>query len=245
MQYSIFKQELGQMIAIIKSRLKTAFIVGGLSFCISASWAIASPPGSSPDEDAHLTTAWCMSKYGIGDCLKVPLRVVESGKCFFLDADNLPTCEDGLKNSEISPERVMNKNVYYKVLSYFVTQNDIDLSIIKMRMINAFISSIVLMIVILLSTKNASNATIMGWLIVNVPLGFFITSSINSSSWPYIFTSALFPLLYNIFKNNLWSIPLLLKMFFIMILFYVSSQVRVDVLLFLVIYVVTFIPILL
>ena len=232
------------MIAIIKSRLKTAFMVGVLSFCISASWAIASPPGSSPDEDAHLTTAWCMSKYGNGDCLKVPLRVVESGKCFFLDADNLPTCEDGLKNSEISPERVMNKNVYYKVLSYFVNQNDIDLSIIKMRMINAFISSIVLMIVILLSTKNVSNATIMGWLIVNVPLGFFITSSINSSSWPYIFTSALFPLLYNIFKKNLWSIPLLLKMFFIIILFYVSSQVRVDVLLFLVIYVVTFTPIL-
>ena len=197
------------MIAIIKSRLKTAFMVGVLSFCISASWAIASPPGSSPDEDAHLTTAWCMSKYGNGDCLKVPLRVVESGKCFFLDADNLPTCEDGLKNSEISPERVLNKNVYYKVLSYFVTQNDIDLSIIKMLMINAFIYSIVLMIVILLSTKNVSNATIMGWLIVNVPLGFFITSSINSSSWPYIFTSALFPLLYNNFKKNLWSTPLL------------------------------------
>jgi hypothetical protein len=244
MQYSIFKQELGQMIAIIKSRLKTAFMVGVLSFCISASWAIASPPGSSPDEDAHLTTAWCMSKYGNGDCLKVPLRVVESGKCFFLDADNLPTCEDGLKNSEISPERVMNKNVYYKVLSYFVTQNDIDLSIIKMRMINAFISSIVLMIVILLSTKNASNATIMGWLIVNVPLGFFITSSINSSSWPYIFASALFPLLLNIFKRDLWSIPVLFRILFIMILFYISSQVRVDVLLFLSVYLVTFIPML-
>jgi hypothetical protein len=244
MQYSIFKQELGQMIAIIKSRLKTAFIVGALSFCISASWAIASPPGSSPDEDAHLTTAWCMSKYGIGDCLKVPLRVVESGKCFFLDADNLPTCEDGLKKTEISPERVMNQNVYYKVLGYFVTQSDIDLSIIKMRMFNAFISSIVLMIVILLSTKNVSYATIMGWLIVNVPLGFFITSSINSSSWPYIFASALFPLLLNIFKRDLWSIPVLFKILFIMILFYISSQVRVDVLLFLSVYLVTFIPML-
>jgi hypothetical protein len=244
MQYSIFKQELGQMIAIIKSRLKTAFIVGALSFCISASWAIASPPGSSPDEDAHLTTAWCMSKYGIGDCLKVPLRVVESGKCFFLDADNLPTCEGGLKKTEIRPERVMNQNVYYKVLGYFVTQNDIDLSIIKMRMFNAFISSIVLMIVILLSTKNVSYATIMGWLVVNVPLGFFITSSINSSSWPYIFASALFPLLLNIFKRDLWSIPVLFRILFIMILFYISSQVRVDVLLFLSIYLVTFIPML-
>ena len=164
------------MIAIIKSRLKTAFIVGALSFCISASWAIASPPGSSPDEDAHLTTAWCISKYGIGECLKVPLRVVESGKCFFLDADNLPTCEYGLKKTEVNPERVMNKNIYYKVLGYFVTESDIDKSIIKMRMINAFISSIVLMIVILMSTKNVSSATIIGWLIVNVPLGFFIIS---------------------------------------------------------------------
>jgi hypothetical protein len=244
MQYSIFKQELGEMIPIVKSRLKTAFMVGALSFGILASWALASPPGSSPDEDAHLTTAWCISKYGIGDCLEVPLRVVESGKCFFLNADNLPTCEYGIKRSEVNPERVLNKNIYYKFLSYFINQNDIDLSVIKMRMINAFISSIVLMIVILLSTKNVSNATIMGWLIVNVPLGFFITSSINSSSWPYIFTSALFPLLYNIFKKDLWSIPVIFKIFFIMILFYISSQVRVDVLLFLVIYLVTFIPIL-
>lgn len=228
------------MIAIIKSRLKTAFIVGGLSFCISASWAIASPPGSSPDEDAHLTTAWCMSKYGIGDCLKVPLRVVESGKCFFLDADNLPTCEYDLKKSETKPERILNKNIYYKVLGYFINQNDIDKSIIKLRMINAFISSIVLMIIILLSAKNISNATIMGWLIVNVPLGFFIISSINSSSWPYIFISALFPLLYNIFKKDLWGIRVILNISLVMILFYISSQVRVDVLLFLSIYLVTF-----
>ena len=244
MQYSIFKQELGQMIAIIKSRLKTAFIVGTLSFCISASWAIASPPGSSPDEDAHLTTAWCISKYGIDECLKVPLRVVESGKCFFLDADNLPTCEYGLKKTEVNPERVMNKNIYYKVLGYFVTESDIDKSIIKMRMINAFISSIVLMIVILLSTKNVSSATIMGWLIVNVPLGFFIISSINSSSWPYIFISALFPLLYNIFKKELWGIRVIFNISLLVILFYISSQVRVDVLLFLSIYLVTFIPML-
>ena len=34
-----------------------------------------------------------LNKYGTSDCLEVPLRVVESGKCFFLDADNLPTCE--------------------------------------------------------------------------------------------------------------------------------------------------------
>lgn len=244
MQYSIIKQELGQMIAIIKSRLKTASIIGALSFCISASWAIASPPGSSPDEDAHLTTAWCISKYGTSDCLEVPLRVVESGKCFFLDADNLPTCEIEIKNSEVTPERLMNKNIYYKVLGYFVNQNDIDLSIIKMRLINAFISSIVLMLVILLSTKNVSNATILGWLIVNVPLGFFIISSINSSSWPYVFTSALFPFLFNIFKKDLWSVFIIFKLLLISILFYFSSQVRVDVLLFLSIYVVIFLPML-
>jgi hypothetical protein len=244
MQYSIFKQELGQMIAIIKSRLKTTFLVGALSFCISASWAIASPPGSSPDEDAHLTTAWCMSKYGMSDCLEVPLRVVESGKCFFLDADNLPTCENVIKKSEVTPERLLTKNIYYKVLGYFVNQDDIDLSIIKMRMINALFSSIVLMIVILLSTKNVSNATIMGWLIVNVPLGFFIISSINSSSWSYVFASALFPLLFNIFKKDLWSIFVMFKILLIVILFYFSSQVRVDVILFLSIYLVTFIPML-
>ena len=107
MHYSIFKQELGQMNTNVKSRIINAFVVGFLSFFISASWALSSPPGSSPDEDAHLTTAWCESKYGSNDCAEVPLKVVESGKCFFLDADSVPTCANEIENKQPKTHRIL------------------------------------------------------------------------------------------------------------------------------------------
>jgi hypothetical protein len=112
MHYSIFKQELGQMNTNVKSRIANAFVIGALSFFISSSWALSSPPGSSPDEEAHLTTAWCESKYGNSECKEVPLGVVDSGKCFFLDADAIPNCADDIDNRQVPPESLMIKNNY-------------------------------------------------------------------------------------------------------------------------------------
>jgi hypothetical protein len=242
MHYSIFKQELGQMNINVKSRIFNAFVVGFLSFFISASWALSSPPGSSPDEDAHLTTAWCESKYGSNDCAEVPLKVVESGKCFFLDADSVPTCANEIENKQVPPERLMIKNLYYKVLSVFVDQNDINISVVKMRLFNCLIMSIVLAIVYLYSTKHIANATVLGWMIVNIPLGFFIVSSINSSSWLFIFTTLLFPLLYQLFNDKSRLIKPILVIAIISILFYAIKDVRKDTSLFVLIYIVAILP---
>jgi hypothetical protein len=67
----------------MSTKVNNALVIGFLTFFIAAGWAFASPPGSSPDEDAHLTTAWCQSKYESENCIEIPLQVVESGKCFF------------------------------------------------------------------------------------------------------------------------------------------------------------------
>ena len=228
----------------MKSRITNAFVIGALSFFISSSWALSSPPGSSPDEDAHLTTAWCESKYGSGECQEVPLRVVESGKCFFLDADAIPTCANEIENIQVQPERLMIKNIYYKVLGIFVDQNDINISIIKMRLFNCLISSVLLALVFLISTKFVGYATVLGWMIVNIPLGFFIVSSINSSSWLYIYSTLLFPLLYQLVNNKTRMIRPTLIVVIVGILFYVIRDIRNDTSLFIVIYVVTFFPLL-
>ena len=226
----------------MKSRIINAFVVGFLSFFISASWALSSPPGSSPDEDAHLTTAWCESKYGSSECIEVPLNVVESGKCFFLDADSIPTCANEIENRLVEPERLMIKNVYYKVLSVFINQNDINISVVKMRLFNCLIISILLALIFLYSSNNVANATILGWMIVNIPLGFFIVSSINSSSWLFIYTTMLFPLLYQIVSDKAKLIRPILVIAIVGILFYAIKDIRKDTTLFIMIYFVTLFP---
>ena len=228
----------------MKSRIANAVVIGALSFFISSSWALSSPPGSSPDEEAHLTTVWCESKYGNGECQEVPLSVVDSGKCFFLDADAIPTCANDIDDHQVPPDRLMNKNNYYKVLSIFVDQNDINISIIKMRLFNCLVSSVLLALVFLVSTNFVGHATVLGWMIVNIPLGFFIVSSINSSSWLFIYSTLLFPLLYQLLNNKTRMIRLTLIVVIVGILFYVIRDIRNDTSLFIVIYVVTFFPLL-
>ena len=228
----------------MKSRITNAFVIGALSFFISSSWALSSPPGSSPDEDAHLTTAWCESKYGNSECKEVPLGVVDSGKCFFLDADAIPTCADDIDNRQVPPERLMIKNNYYKVLSIFVDQNDINISIIKMRLFNCLISSVLLALVFLVSTNFVGHATVLGWMIINIPLGFFIVSSINSSSWPYIYTTLLFPLLYQLINDKARLVRPILVVAIIGLLFYAIRDIRIDTPLFIAIYAVTLFPLL-
>jgi hypothetical protein len=227
---------------IISAKVNNALVIGFLTFFISAGWAFASPPGSSPDEDAHLTTAWCQSKYGSENCVEIPLRVVESGKCFFLDADTIPTCENKLSDSNVAPERILSGNIYYRVISNLIEESSIDRSIVLMRLLNALIFSVLVAIVTLLSTRVVWQATILGLLIVNVPLGYFIISSINSSSWPFIFISLLFPLLYNLFNFQQSILILIFKIAILILLFQFTKQVRADVILFVSIYLVTMIP---
>ena len=227
---------------IMSAKVNNALVIGFLTFFISAGWAFASPPGSSPDEDAHLTTAWCQSKYGSENCVEIPLRVVESGKCFFLDADTIPTCENKLSDSNVAPERILSGNIYYRVISNLIEESSIDRSIVLMRLLNALIFSVLVAIVTLLSTRVVWQATILGLLIVNVPLGYFIISSINSSSWPFIFISLLFPLLYNLFNFQQSILILIFKIAILILLFQFTKQVRADVILFVSIYLVTMIP---
>ena len=186
------------MKTIRNQSIKDALVIGVLTFLISAGWAFVSPPGSSPDEDAHLTTIWCQSEYGSKSCAEVPLRVVEIGKCYFLDADAIPNCQNEIPNTSTAPERILSENLYYLTLSKFINSQNIEQSIILMRIFNSLILALIVSFIVLISAQRMAYATVLGIMIVNIPLGYFIISSINSSAWPFIFTSILFPLFYNV-----------------------------------------------
>ena len=227
----------------VKHKIKPAIIYSLLSFFILLGWAVGSPPGSSPDEDLHLTSAWCYSKYQGATCETVPLRLVEVGKCYFKDSGTIATCEKSIPKDEVSPERIYSDKSYYHFLANFVSLDSIDKSTVKMRIANSFFSSISILVIVLLTSRLIYLPIIISWLVVNIPLGFFLISSVNPSSWLYIFSFLCLPLTYRIFteKNNTYLF--MTKLLILGLTFLLSLNARTDTLLFASIFGITLLPV--
>ena len=227
----------------VKHKIKPAIIYSLLSFFILLGWAVGSPPGSSPDEDLHLTSAWCYSKYQGATCEAVPLRLVEVGKCYFKDSGTIATCEKSIPKDEVSPERIYNDNSYYDFLANFVSLDSIDKSTVQMRLANSIFSSISILILVLLTSRLIYLPIIISWLVVNIPLGFFLLSSVNPSAWLYTFSFLFLPLTYRIFAEKNKTYLFMTKLLILGSTFLMSLNARPDTLLFASIFGITLLPV--
>jgi hypothetical protein len=227
----------------VKHKIKPAIIYSLLSFFILLGWAVGSPPGSSPDEDLHLTSAWCYSKYQGATCETVPLRLVEVGKCYFKDSGTIATCEKSIPKDEVLPERIYSDKSYYHFLANFVSLDSIDKSTVQMRIANSFFSSISILVIVLLTSRLIYLPIIISWLVVNIPLGFFLLSSVNPSSWLYIFSFLFLPLTYRIFAEKNQPYLFMTKLLILGLTFLLSINARPDTLLFASIFGITLLPV--
>ena len=227
----------------VKHKIKPAIIYSLLSFLILLGWAVGSPPGSSPDEDLHLTSSWCYSKYQGATCETVPLRLVEVGKCYFKDSGIIATCEKSIPKDEVSPERIYSDKSYYHFLANFVSLDSIDKSTVQMRIANSFFSSISILVIVLLTSRLIYLPIIISWLVVNIPLGFFLISSVNPSSWLYIFSFLFLPLTYRIFAEKNQPYLFMTKLLILGLTFLLSLNARPDTLLFASIFGITLLPV--
>ena len=227
----------------VKHKIKPAIIYSLLSFLILLGWAVGSPPGSSPDEDLHLTSSWCYSKYQGATCETVPLRLVEVGKCYFKDSGIIATCEKSIPKDEVSPERIYSDKSYYHFLANFVSLDSIDKSTVQMRIANSFFSSISILVIVLLTSRLIYLPIIFSWLVVNIPLGFFLISSVNPSSWLYIFSFLFLPLTYRIFAEKNQPYLFMTKLLILGLTFLLSLNARPDTLLFASIFGITLLPV--
>ena len=227
----------------VKHKIKPAIIYSLLSFLILLGWAVGSPPGSSPDEDLHLTSSWCYSKYQGATCETVPLRLVEVGKCYFKDSGIIATCEKSIPKDEVSPERIYSDKSYYHFLANFVSLDSIDKSTVQMRIANSFFSSISILVIVLLTSRLIYLPIIISWLVVNIPLGFFLISSVNPSSWLYIFSFLFLPLTYRIFAEKNQAYLFTTKLLILGLTFLLSLNARPDTLLFASIFGITLLPV--
>ena len=214
-----------------------------LSFLILLGWAVGSPPGSSPDEDIHLTSAWCYAKYQGATCETVPLRLVEIGKCYFKDSGTIATCEKSIPKDEVSPERIYNDKIYYDFLANFVSLESIDKSTVQIRLINSFLSAVSILILVLLTSRLIYLPIMISWLVVNIPLGFFILSSVNPSSWLIVFSFLFLPLIYRIFADKNKIYLFVTKFIILGLSYWLALNARPDTLLFATIFGIALLPV--
>ncbi len=179
------------------NRLKIFVTMIGLFLMLSA-WGLASPPGSSPDDNFHLPSIWCAKGESVATCekaqsetakFKVPYSVRYSQSCFAFDSNQSAGCQilSGDLSQETFVEAKTNSdfrfpNQFYIFHNYLI-KNTLESSVLSFRAANILIFlTLYLMVLVMGSAKiiKIMNLGIMGTII---PLGAFFISSNNPSAW--------------------------------------------------------------
>lgn len=167
-----------------------------LAFITLGAWALASPVGSSPDDDYHLISAWCSSG-DAGNCLpggSATSRVIPDellvSPCYAYHPDSSAACQGDLMDIAVAPTVESNRGnfqhayppVYYATMGLFAGPHIAE-SVLWMRAFNvmAFVA-LTSLTFFLLPTRRRSTL-VWGWLTTLIPLGFFLVASNNPSGW--------------------------------------------------------------
>lgn len=167
-----------------------------LVFVAMMAWALASPVASSPDDDFHLVSIWCSSPNSEEVCLPgkdsetrvVPETLVEAA-CFANKPEASAGCQKDLDFTS-EPTTMTNRGnfvgayppVFYSVMGVFVSEN-IESSVLAMRTFTVLLFTALITALYLLLPAARRPALVWSWILTTVPLGLFILTSNNPSSW--------------------------------------------------------------
>lgn len=167
----------------------TAF---ALSLC---GWSLASPVGSSPDEDFHLVSIWCADGGVDGMCEttddsseRLVSEELLSASCFAWEPTVTGTCQasDSESNNLVLTKRGnFSSNyppVYYWIMSHFASL-DIQASVIQMRLFNSIFLVGLLGFTLFLIPQRRRIPIILAVAVTSVPLSQFLVGSISPSGW--------------------------------------------------------------
>jgi len=160
-------------------------------------WAIASPVGSSPDEDYHLTSIWCATgdaevcvhEPGTGEAV-VPRAIVDAS-CYAFDPGISGACQRGLDFSGTADEVTPRGNFYgayppgfHSVMSLFVG-DDIQASVVTMRIVLAVVFTGLATLLFALLPPVRRPTLVWSWALTTVPVGLFMLTAVNPSAWAF------------------------------------------------------------
>ncbi len=159
---------------------------------LGLAWSVASPPGSSPDDDFHLGSIWCAWGQQATGCVEgevgetrvevqvpalrqafsncVALKPEASAACQFESAGQAPTTA----NTGLYPPG------FYSFMRLFATDN-LAGSIMAMRMAVWIVCTALWAVLISLMPASSRYRVVLAVLAAMVPLGLFLSASTNPS----------------------------------------------------------------
>jgi hypothetical protein len=158
-------------------------------------WAASSPVGSGPDDDFHNASIWCGQGIREGLCEQgsepttflVPGTLITNSSCFASQPDNSGVCQENenlLETSRVNLVGAVYPPVYYWTMSW-LAGSDVVSSIVSMRIFNSILAVSLLLITVVALPKHLKRIPLLGYLGTAIPLGIFLTASINPSGWTY------------------------------------------------------------
>lgn len=161
-------------------------------------WIVASPIGSSPDDDYHLTSIWCSEFSPLYPCTTIPGEnggesylapkvTVEAHACFAFQPNQTADCvveDDGALRltDRLNQVQGLYPSTYYSVMSIFASSNFVA-SVSTMRLFNALLVSGLLLLFLFVGAPFLQRGALLVLPITFVPLALFIFASTNPSSW--------------------------------------------------------------
>lgn len=180
------------------------------------SWALASPVGSSPDDDFHLTSIWCGNGEKTGTCemgTAQNSRVVPADLaysiCFAYNPEMSGACQsetlDSGNSGTFETDRGNFATLYPPVFYYtmnFLVGPSVTKSVLLMRLFNTLLLTALAAILFTFLPRRYKPTAAWTYLITLVPLGMFILPSTNPSSWTLMAASGLFLSLVGAFRST-------------------------------------------
>lgn len=160
-----------------------------------AGWVIASPIGSSPDDDYHLDSIWC--PHPVGDScptrevdgvteIEVPRPIGNSSPCYAFKPEDSAACSIKFSDDETRWATRYDTGAYppgyYRFHHIFIGHN-VRTSALIMRTANVLIAVGLLGAVGLLMPKRFRQHYAFALLASLIPMGVYFIASNNPSSW--------------------------------------------------------------
>lgn len=197
-----------------RRRLAAAIIVPVSMLVALLAWAVASPPGASPDDDYHMASIWCANGPVQGQCeltdsdaRAVPEAIFDVSACYVFASDRSAACpvDEGSITETLRGNWVDEAYppLFYWAMSAFVGP-DIQTSVLLMRAANVMLY--VGLITALFFTLPQALRPPLAWgtMISIAPLGMFLVASVNPSAWAVISASGLWVAAWGWFVQSGW-----------------------------------------
>ncbi len=177
-------------------RLRWIHVAPILAAVTLGAWAFASPVGSAPDDDYHLTSTWCAlggseaCEPGTQENTRRVSIAFDSVVCYAFESTQSAACQEDSGLALNGPKYETDRGnfqreypgVYYGTMRMFAG-DDLVRSALIMRLFNVALFVGLATALFALLSVSRRQTLLWGWLVSLVPLGVFLIPSNNPSAW--------------------------------------------------------------